>query len=1265
MKTNHRKQLMGFILIVMILASCTIGLLVSQTQFSFAYAQSQNEMDAKSLSNTTDLKFTLYTNVENGNQEYKVSALNRNLIEAKIPEEYENIPVTEVADNAFTNCQQLTYIKVPSSIKRIGNSAFLNCSRLEKVVGMTNVKVLGNSVFSRCTALKDLILPAKLDYVGASILKGVQNDVYSRRSATEMTAMNSEWDTGRSESSRLIFGNKLVCDDVVENDVVVGYEIRECQNLAPDEDFIVYSSWKRNENEEYLPIVNIKKSAFEFNVFSSLTIKHDPSLPYNHSININSAAFSNVTADSINIEVDITLLDPNEKDTAIVESERGTALNVFEWTQVNTITLPASLNRLTRSMFTWSTVSKIKSTDSNITDNHLSSSITRIDSMAFESTYNLEHLYLPSTIAIMGESVFNDWGNGDKFDKQNIHIDMAEIPQGWVNGWDIGINYEKANAIFEKAKETYEITFDKQNGTSGSNIVMAEYDKAMPTAIAPTRQNYVFQGYYSGVNGSGIKYYNADMTNAHNWDKKAAATLYAYWKGVESTITFDKQDGINGSGIVKAEFGAAMPTAIAPTKNNFNFKGYFSEPNGQGTMYYNENMNSVCDWDKTVNTTLYAHWTGIPSIIKFDQQNGVGGSQEAIGIYGETMPTENSYGKLIAPTRQNYIFQGYFTEPKGKGTKFYDAIMNSTNTWDKTTSTTLYASWKGVDCTIVFDKNGGSGGSDFVIVEYGEILPQNLIAPTKVGFTFTAYYFEDSIIFDYNMNSQRKWETAGTVKLLADWKNKKYTVKLDPQGGEISKQNVVAIYDEPMSFTTAPTRVGYVFLGFFTELNGKGIKYYNSDMSSANNWDIDENNVTLYADWDFGTYKITVNPQGGIIKNENDFFYASYSKEMPLNIPTPELKGHYLKGLYTKPNGEGFQYYSFGYAIQYNLYTLSYCDILSNCFFTENSTLYAYYEPMEYTININFYDAETKTSFAKTSQYTLKYGESFVYNATSINGYTYKYCTRSCRYGSQHFSEQYTDSTAISISAFHEAAAVQAYNLYYAKACIAEGTMITLADGSQVPVEKLTGNEQLLVWNLKTGTFDTAPILFIDHDEKMNYEVINLEFSDGTTVKVISEHAFWDFDLNKYVFLRRDAAQYIGHWFNKQIQDENGNMTWTKVQLIGVNISKEYTSAWSPVTYEHLCYYVNGMLSMPGETKGLINIFKVDNDTLQINYESFQADIEKYGIFTYEEFSAMYPIPKEIFDAFNVPYLKVSLGKGLITQEQLGCLIEKYAKFFA
>lgn len=234
---------------------------------------------------------------------------------------------------------------------------------------------------------------------------------------------------------------------------------------------------------------------------------------------------------------------------------------------------------------------------------------------------------------------------------------------------------------------------------------------------------------------------------------------------------------------------------------------------------------------------------------------------------------------------------------------------------------------------------------------------------------------------------------------------------------------------------------------------------------------------------------------------------------------------------------------------------------------------------------------------------------------------------------------------------------------YYTSECVAEGTMITLADGTQKAVESLTGDELLLVWNLKTGKFDAAPILFIDSDARKEYEVINLYFSDGTTVKVISEHAFWDVNLNQYVFLRSDAAQYIGHRFNKQTVDADGNLTWITVQLTDVVVAKEITTAWSPVTAEHLCYYVNGMLSMPGGTTGLINIFEVDPETMQYDMESMQTDIAEYGLFTYEEFAELYPISEDVFEAFGGQYLKIAIGKGILTEEMLNTLIERYAKF--
>lgn len=231
------------------------------------------------------------------------------------------------------------------------------------------------------------------------------------------------------------------------------------------------------------------------------------------------------------------------------------------------------------------------------------------------------------------------------------------------------------------------------------------------------------------------------------------------------------------------------------------------------------------------------------------------------------------------------------------------------------------------------------------------------------------------------------------------------------------------------------------------------------------------------------------------------------------------------------------------------------------------------------------------------------------------------------------------------------------------ESCIAEGSLITLADGSQKAVEELTGDENLLVWNMTTGTFDSAPILFIDSDPYAEYEITHLYFSDGTEVKVIYEHAFWDIDLNEYIFLRSDAARYVGHRFNKQTTDSNGNMIWTAACLTDVEVYTEYTTAWSPVTYGHLCYYVNGMLSMPGATEGLINIFEVDAATMAYDAEAFAADIETYGLYTYEEFSENFPVSETVFEAFNGQYLKVAIGKGLITTEELGTLIDKYAEF--
>lgn len=225
--------------------------------------------------------------------------------------------------------------------------------------------------------------------------------------------------------------------------------------------------------------------------------------------------------------------------------------------------------------------------------------------------------------------------------------------------------------------------------------------------------------------------------------------------------------------------------------------------------------------------------------------------------------------------------------------------------------------------------------------------------------------------------------------------------------------------------------------------------------------------------------------------------------------------------------------------------------------------------------------------------------------------------------------------------------------------CITPDSLITLADGRQVRVDSLLCNEQLLVWNLETGKLDSAPIMFIDNDPVANYKVVNLHFSDETIVKVIYEHGFWDYNLGKYVYLDENASEYIGHWFAKQ----NGD-NLEKVQLVDVVIEEEMTSAWSPVTVGHLCYFVNGMLSMPGGVEGLFNIFDVNPETMTYDYEAMQRDIETYGLFTYEEVNEIAPLSREMFEQCGGAYLKVSIGKGNMTIDDLIYMIERYKNFY-
>jgi hypothetical protein len=642
----------------------------------------------------------------------------------------------------------------------------------------------------------------------------------------------------------------------------------------------------------------------------------------------------------------------------------------------------------------------------------------------------------------------------------------------------------------------------------------------------------------------------------------------------------------------------------------------------------------------------------------------------------------NAVNGISAPSREGYVFGGWY-----KNDDFTGTAIAAENIATAENNVTYYAKWI-PDCDVIFDFNGGASTNYVISIPNGVKIDEPIEQPNKAGYVFKYWALSTNLNQEYNWNA----EITNNIVIEAVWQEigNNYVVTFDLNGGVGAFNTQVLVANgSTVSRPTSPSKVGYTFAGWAPEgqasyynfstpvtsditlvavwqttqictitfnLNGgygdfpditinrlekieepsakpakagNHFKYWalSTDLTKEYNWNnLVSENITLIAVWENFNRVVSFNSNGGtaapgtIILNVGD---CVSDFEKMLNENQPERTGYTFEFWATSPTSN----------VAYNL------DLPV----TNNLTLYAIWRINTYTVSFNL-DGGSGSFPNKT----INYGSTVSKPAATPtkDGFTFKYWALSGQTTEYNFSTPVTsDITLVAI--------------WEQDSCVAEGTLITLADGSQVPVENLTGGEMLLVWNLYTGSFDIAPILVIDSDALKQYEVIKLTFSDGTTVDVISEHGFFDVDLNKYVYLDKYAEEYIGHRFLKQ--NENGKV---QVTLVDVAITLENVAAYSPVTYGHLCYYVNGMLSIPGGINGLFNIFEVDAETMKFDAEAMEADVEMYGLYTYEELNSLVPMQELMFDAVNGQYLKVAIGKGIITIEQISELVERYVRLF-
>ena len=228
--------------------------------------------------------------------------------------------------------------------------------------------------------------------------------------------------------------------------------------------------------------------------------------------------------------------------------------------------------------------------------------------------------------------------------------------------------------------------------------------------------------------------------------------------------------------------------------------------------------------------------------------------------------------------------------------------------------------------------------------------------------------------------------------------------------------------------------------------------------------------------------------------------------------------------------------------------------------------------------------------------------------------------------------------------------------------CYAAGTLISTLNGEKIAVEDLKVGDYVLVFNHFKGGLDISPISYIFHEEEKEHKALYLNFDNKASIEIIYGHGFFDVTLNKYVLLNvENAAEYVGHNFY-HITLKDGLYEKEIVTLTDYEVREEKTECYSVLTAQHVNCVANDILTVTDDgnrpaalLKGFYDMFELDEAHA---YKNVAHDMAKYGVFTYDDWKDY--VTEDVYEAFNGPYLKIAIGKGLTTFDEIVGYINKF-----
>ena len=251
-----------------------------------------------------------------------------------------------------------------------------------------------------------------------------------------------------------------------------------------------------------------------------------------------------------------------------------------------------------------------------------------------------------------------------------------------------------------------------------------------------------FRYWDSQANDKGTDYSNGSYIKNLTSTNGATVNMYAQWKPNVYMLILDDQyatsDGtpyiyekydygwysnkIYGSDFAGryADGSGSISSVIVPKKTGMKFNGYFTEKDGKGTKYIDENGNIVASNNAFANDSkyIYAYWTPNIYDITLDNQGATNSGtthvyeKYTVGFFRDSKAA-NTFpnGKIDMPQKDNYIFDGYWTEQNSYKTSHGEEIINADGTINNVNTkfaadTTIFAKWVPKDYKIKLDNQG-------------------------------------------------------------------------------------------------------------------------------------------------------------------------------------------------------------------------------------------------------------------------------------------------------------------------------------------------------------------------------------------------------------------------------------------------------------------------------------------------------------------------------------------------------------------------------